>query len=152
MGGNPIFCEHNISQVPKGGCYFTKSSRNLLDTQFVCLQPRRSETVSSPWDIARDWIFQSRVHTPPPLCGENSTMKMWGFFFYILELQPLPPLPLSGPDGGKMVVRGCNPAYELSRFADRLCWCQTNKFNTTCKQYENLNVVCQHRTFKIKFQ
>ena len=80
-------------------------------------------------------------------------MKMW-VFFYIFELQPLSPPPSRFPGrmAEKMVVKGCNPAYKLSRFADRLCWCQMNKFNTTYKQYENLNVVCQHRTFKIKFQ
>ena len=148
MGGNPIFCEHNISQVPKGGRYFTKSSPNLLDTQFVCLQPEEEKHFPVPGILPGTGSFSLG-------CIHHLLFveKMWGFF-YILELQPLsPPLPLSGPDGGKMVVRGCNPrAYKLSRFADRLCWCQTNKFNTTCKQYENLYIVCQHRTIKFKFQ
>ena len=48
--GKHIFCEQNISQVTKRGRYLAKYRPNLLGTQFACLRPGRSETVSSPSD------------------------------------------------------------------------------------------------------
>ena len=55
-----IFCEQNNFQVTKRGLYLAKYRPNLLATQFACLRPGRSETVSSPSDTG-DWIIQSTM-------------------------------------------------------------------------------------------
>ena len=56
--GKLIFCEQNNFQVTKRGRYLAKYRPNFLGTQFACLRPERSETVSSPSDSG-DWIIQS---------------------------------------------------------------------------------------------
>ena len=59
--GKHIFCEQNNSQVTKRDRYLAKYRPNLLGTQFACLRPGRSETVSSPSDTG-DWIIQSKLN------------------------------------------------------------------------------------------
>ena len=58
--GKHIFREQNNSQVTKTGRYLAKYRPNFLGTQFACLRPGRSVTVSSPSDTG-NWIIQSNV-------------------------------------------------------------------------------------------
>ena len=51
-----------LNSVPsnQGDHYLAKYRPIFLGTQFACLRPGRSETVSSPSDTG-DWIIQSRI-------------------------------------------------------------------------------------------
>ena len=77
--GKHIFCEQNISQVTKRGRYLAKYRPNLLGTQFACLRPGRSETVSSPSDTGDldHSVYHMHYSTGP------------GKFFFLKLLQVL---------------------------------------------------------------
>ena len=79
--GKHIFCEQNNFQVTKRGRYLAKYRPNFLGTQFVCLRPGRSETVSSPSDTG-DWIIQSsaavheKIACVEQIAERKSTVKI----------------------------------------------------------------------------